>query len=79
MEDFELPLAAWRVHATAFELAQNSGYGDLAERHLELSRNTIMKLANSLSAGELLRQIFLAAPMIREVLGDSVEDPRVAS
>src|SRR5258708_31970022 len=24
MEDFEVPLAAWRVHATAFELYQNS-------------------------------------------------------
>jgi len=25
MEGFEVPLAAWRVHATAFELYQNSG------------------------------------------------------
>jgi tetratricopeptide (TPR) repeat protein len=44
MEGFEVPLAAWRVHATAFELHQNSGDRDLAERHLALSRETVMKL-----------------------------------
>ena len=45
MEGFEVPLASWRVHATAFELYQNSGNRDLAERHLALSRETVMKLA----------------------------------
>jgi hypothetical protein len=71
MEGFEVPLAAWRVHATAFELYRNSGDRDLAERHLALSRATIMKLANSMSAEEPLRQKFLSAPMIRKILGDS--------
>jgi DNA-binding winged helix-turn-helix (wHTH) protein/tetratricopeptide (TPR) repeat protein len=70
MEGFEVPLAAWRVHATAFELYRNSGDRDLAERHLALSRATIMKLANSMSAEEPLRQKFLSAPMIRKILGD---------
>jgi DNA-binding winged helix-turn-helix (wHTH) protein/tetratricopeptide (TPR) repeat protein len=70
MEGFEVPLAAWRVHATAFELYQNSGDPDLAERHLALSRATIMKLANSISAEEPLRRTFLSAPMIRKILGD---------
>jgi tetratricopeptide (TPR) repeat protein len=70
MEGFEVPLAAWRVHATAFELYQNSGDRDLAERHLALSRATIMKLANSMSAEEPLRQKFLSAPMVRKILDD---------
>jgi DNA-binding winged helix-turn-helix (wHTH) protein/tetratricopeptide (TPR) repeat protein len=70
MEGFEVPLAAWRVHATAFELFQNSGDRNLAERHLALSRDTIMKLANSLPTEEPLRQIFVSAPMIRKILGD---------
>jgi tetratricopeptide (TPR) repeat protein len=74
MEGFEVPLAAWRVHATAFELYQNSGDRDLAERHLALSRATIMKLANSMSAEEPLRRTFLSAPMIRKILGDG-ENP----
>jgi tetratricopeptide (TPR) repeat protein len=68
MEGFETPLGAWRVHATAFELCQDSGDPDSAERHLALSRETIMKLANSLPAGEPLRETFLSAPMIRNIL-----------
>jgi tetratricopeptide (TPR) repeat protein len=75
MEGFEVPLAAWRVHATAFELYRNSGDRDLAERHRALSRETIMKLANSLPAEEPLRKIFLSAPMIRKILGDG-ETPK---
>jgi hypothetical protein len=71
MEGFEVPLAAWRVHATAAELHQSSANRDLAEQHLALSRETIMKLANSLPAEEPLRRIFLSAPMIRRILGDS--------
>jgi DNA-binding winged helix-turn-helix (wHTH) protein/tetratricopeptide (TPR) repeat protein len=74
MEGFEVPLAAWRIHATAFELYQNSGDRDSAERHLALSRETIMKLANSLPAEEPLRQTFLSAPTVRKILSD-VETP----
>jgi hypothetical protein len=70
MEGFEVPLAAWRVHATASEL-HSSADRDLAARHLALSRETILKLANSLPAEEPLRRIFLSALMIRRILGDS--------
>jgi hypothetical protein len=66
MEGFEVPLAAWRVHATVFELYENSGDRDLAQRHLALSRETIMKLANSLAGEEPPRQTFFLAPAIRE-------------
>ncbi len=72
MEGFEVPLAAWRVHATAAELSQRIKSRELAKRHLALSRDTIMKLANSLPAEEPLRHIFLSAPMIRKILGDSL-------
>jgi tetratricopeptide (TPR) repeat protein len=74
MEGFEVPLAAWRVHATAFELHQNLGNRDLAQRHLALSRETITKLANSMSAEEPLRHTFLSAPEIRKIL-DGGETP----
>jgi tetratricopeptide (TPR) repeat protein len=70
MQGFEVPLAAWHVHATAYELYQNSGDRDLAERHLALSRATILKLANSMPLEEPVRQKFLSAPMIRKILGD---------
>ena len=46
MEGIEVPLAAWRVHST--ELYQPMKSRELAKRHLALSRDTIMKVANSL-------------------------------
>jgi hypothetical protein len=70
MKGFEVPLAAWRVHATASQVYRYSGDRDLAEYHLALSRETIMKLANSLPAEEPLRQTFLSAPAIRKILCD---------
>jgi len=78
MEGFEVPLAAWRVHATAFELSQNSGDQDLAERHLGLSRETVMKLANSLPPEQPLRQTYLSAPVVRKILGNDHEQSKVA-
>jgi DNA-binding winged helix-turn-helix (wHTH) protein/tetratricopeptide (TPR) repeat protein len=71
MEGFETPLSAWRVHATASELYQRMGQPDAAQRHGEVSRATIMELANSLPAEEPLRRIFLSAPMVREILRNS--------
>ena len=68
MEGFELPLAAWRVHATAAGLFRDAGDRDLAERHLALSRETIMKLADSLPADEPLRSTFLSTPTVLKVL-----------
>jgi tetratricopeptide (TPR) repeat protein len=68
MEGFEVPLAAWRVHATAAEFYARSGNNDLVEHHHEISRATIMKLANSLEPEEPLRTTFLSAPSVRRVL-----------
>lgn len=71
MEGFEVPLAAWRVHSTAGEVCALSGNNDLVEHHRELSRTTIMRLANSLGPEEPLRTTFLSAPSVRKVLGNA--------
>jgi hypothetical protein len=47
MEGFEVPLAAWRVHATAADLYLGTENSKLAEHHRELSRTIILKLADS--------------------------------
>lgn len=70
MEGFDVPLAAWRVHATASELYQSSGTRKSAECERRLSRETVLKLANVLSPDHPLRQTFLSATRIREILGD---------
>src|SRR5208337_4327923 len=54
MEGFEVPVAAWRVHATAADLYRGSGKSKEAVHHRELCRATILKLADSLPAEEPL-------------------------
>jgi hypothetical protein len=76
MEGFEVPLAHWRVHATAAELQRRLGNRELADQHRELSRATILELANSLASDEPLRRTFLSAPIIRKILDDD-EVPRL--
>lgn len=68
MEGFEVPLAAWRTHATAAEIYEDSGNLQSARSHREISRTTILQLANSLPTQEPLREIFLAAPAVARIL-----------
>jgi tetratricopeptide (TPR) repeat protein len=70
VKGFEVPLAAWRVHATAAELCNTSEKSEAAEHHRELSRAIVLKLADTLSAEGPLREIFLSAASVRKVLGN---------
>ena len=76
MKGFEVPLAAWRVHATAAALYKRMGKSDVAEQHRALSRATILQLANSLPADEPLRSTFLSAPAVVQVLGEAERTSR---
>ena len=69
MQGFEVPLAAWRVHATAADIEEESGNLESARLHGNLSRTTILRLANSLGEQEPLREIFLSAPAVARVFG----------
>ena len=71
MHGFEVPLAAWRVHATAAHLEEESGDLESARKHLNLGRATIMQLANSMEQREPLREMFLSAPAVARVLIDA--------
>jgi DNA-binding winged helix-turn-helix (wHTH) protein len=68
VQGFEVPLAAWQVHATAAHIEEESGNLESARSHLDLSRATIMQLANSMEQQEPLRKIFLSAPAVARVL-----------
>jgi hypothetical protein len=67
IDGFEVPLAAWRVHATAAKVSGDAGNTDLSRHHLELSRATLLKLADSLGEEESLQRIFFAAPEVERV------------
>src|SRR5882672_7388718 len=68
MEGLEVPLAAWRVHASAAELESRLGNQRAAEHHRSLGRSTVLALANSLGNYERLRETFLGAPPVRAII-----------
>jgi hypothetical protein len=68
MAGFDTPLAAWRVHATAADVAQRTGDAERATQHLKNSGTTILRLANSLPANHRLRATFLSATPVSRVL-----------
>jgi DNA-binding winged helix-turn-helix (wHTH) protein len=68
VQGFEVPLAAWKVHATAAVIEEEGGSLESARSHRNLSRTTILRLANSLPEQEPLRKIFLSAPAVAQVL-----------
>jgi DNA-binding winged helix-turn-helix (wHTH) protein len=67
MDGFEVPLAEWRVHATAAELSEALGEIEVAHHHARRSRSTIVRLADSLPATHPLRMTFLSAPRISAI------------
>ncbi|HWY47734.1 MAG TPA: AAA family ATPase [Bryobacteraceae bacterium] len=66
VERWEIPVAAWRVHATAAEAATHPEFARGQDR---LSAETIIRLADSLCQMEPLRETFLSAPPILRILG----------
>lgn len=68
LEKFEVPVAAWRVHATAWHLYQNIDDNKTAETHRACAEACVLKIASSFQEDEPLRNSFLAAAPVRQVL-----------
>jgi DNA-binding winged helix-turn-helix (wHTH) protein len=77
MEGFETPLAAWRVHATAANLAECLAKKKLASYHREASCSIVSELADSLKPDQRMRNTFLSAPAVRELLNRQTQ-PQIA-
>jgi len=69
IQGFEAPLAAWRVHATAVALYDREKNRELAEHHRDLSRATILSLADSLPQASSLRTTFLSSRIVAPIIG----------
>src|SRR5262249_39253959 len=50
LDNFELPIAAWRVHATAWDFHRNAINKEAADRHLERAVSYVMQIADSFPA-----------------------------
>jgi DNA-binding winged helix-turn-helix (wHTH) protein/tetratricopeptide (TPR) repeat protein len=66
VEQFDVPLAAWRVHGAAWELYP--GEAD-AERHRDIARNLVSTIANSFDDEEPLKTCLLSAVSVRQLFG----------
>lgn len=62
MQGFDLPLAAWRVHATAMHL-----FPENAEEHHRLAAAAILRLADSLKEFPQSRDTFLSSKSVRNI------------
>ena len=65
LDRFDLPVAAWRIHAAAWDTYGFTGANERAQAHLAQARQAVLKLADSFEAGEPLREALLRAAPIR--------------
>ncbi len=68
LKQFDIPVAAWRVHATAWDSYRYMGQNRTAEEHRASARQVIMRLADSFEPDEPLRETLLTAPPIRRIV-----------
>jgi hypothetical protein len=71
VEQFEILVAAWQVHATAWQLYLYTRDDKAAEASRERAEACILKIADSFARDEPLRASFLSASPIARVLGAS--------
>ncbi len=74
--EYQIPLAAWRVHAVASQLHMALDDRGLAQTHQDAANAAILTLANSLSPEHPLRKKFLASALVAKVLVDDHEYQR---
>ena len=70
---FDVPISAWRVHASASELCRKLGQSEESALHRERARTHIAALAESFDPDEPLRSVMLGAPSVRRVYEDVLE------
>jgi len=72
VDKFEILVAAWQAHGTAWQLYRQVKEHKTAETNRERAETCILKIANSFALDEPLRATFLAAAPVRRILRESV-------
>lgn len=70
LDRFDIPVAAWRVHRTAWDLCSDFGDRESAGGHRALARELILRIADSFDDGEPLKRSLLAVPPVRRVVSE---------
>src|SRR5262245_10146296 len=71
LDKFEILVAAWQVHATAWHMHQQVKEYEAAETNRARAEACILKIANSIASYEPLRKSFLSARPVARILGAS--------
>jgi hypothetical protein len=71
VDKFEVLVAGWQVHATAWHLYQQAKDKEVAERHLARAEACILKIVNSFANDEPLRESFLSTRPVARILNAS--------
>jgi tetratricopeptide (TPR) repeat protein len=71
MDDFDLPLIAWQVHRTAWDLNSDLGNREQAERHRAEAKEQVLRIADSFEYDEPLRKFLLTAPPVRRIFEEA--------
>jgi DNA-binding winged helix-turn-helix (wHTH) protein/tetratricopeptide (TPR) repeat protein len=69
---FEIPMVAWRLHGTAWDMYRHAKNKKSAETHRKHAETCILKIANSFAPEEPLRATFLAADAVRRILREKI-------
>jgi len=73
VQRFDVPVAGWQVHATAWQLYRSTQRCAEAESQCDSARICIFKIADSFTQDEPLRETFLSAPPVARILNASTE------
>jgi tetratricopeptide (TPR) repeat protein len=71
LDSFDIPVAGWRVHATASDLCSYENVHERANWHCARARELIMRLADSFESDEPLRESLLTAAAVRRLFADA--------
>ena len=77
VERFTVPVAAWQVHAIAWDFYRHTKNSEAAERNRAFAETHILTIANSFISDDPLRRSFLSADLVRRVL-DKAPTPALA-
>jgi tetratricopeptide (TPR) repeat protein len=67
LDEFDIPVVGWRVHATAWDVCRYAGKNERAEEHRTRAREVIMRLADSFEPEEPLRASLMAAAPVQRI------------
>jgi hypothetical protein len=67
VDEFDIPVTAWRVHSSAWDLYRDGADRERASVHRSRAKEVIMRIADSFEQEEPLRVSLLTAPPVRRI------------